>query len=81
MLIQHQKGRKTMPGPYDSGNGNRGGGASIGPDGIHYTDYNNGSHNSWNENHGNVSDIHSTNHDPRRINDNPADNRGNPYGR
>lgn len=68
-----------MPGPYDSGNGNRGGRSSLGPNGIHYTDYRDGGHNSWDENHGDVSRIHSTDHSNDKKTNYPADKRGNPF--
>ena len=72
-----------MPGPYDSGNGNRGGSGHLNRDGsIHYTDYDDRGRNSWDEDRGDVSRIHDTDNDrPGSHRDYPSDNRGNPYDR
>ena len=72
-----------MPGPYDSGNGNRGGSAHLNRDGsVHYTDYDDRGRNSWDEDRGNVSGMHDTYNDhPGSHRNYPSDNRGNPYDR
>ena len=71
-----------MPGPYDSGNNNRGGAGHLNRDGsIHYTDYDDHGRNSWDEDRGSVSRIHETDNRPHRSRDYPSDNRGNPYDR
>lgn len=71
-----------MPGPYDSGNGNRGGASRLNRDGsIHHTDYDDRGHNSWDEDRGDVSKIHETDNNPHRTRDHPSDNRGNPRDR
>jgi len=68
------------PGPYGSGSfGQTGGRGEIGSDGrVHYTDYWDGFHVSWDEGKGGISGVHSTIHDLGVRIEYSTDNRGNP---
>ncbi|MBU0570299.1 hypothetical protein KKB40_06030 [Patescibacteria group bacterium] len=69
------------PGPRSTGEfGQLGGSGQVGPDGrVHYTDYRDGFHTSWDEGHDGVADVHSTIHGiPGVTIQHPTDNRGNP---
>lgn len=72
-----------MPGPYNSGDWNRGGSGHLNRDGsIHYTDYDDRGRTSWDEDRGNVSGIHDTDNDrPGSHRNYPTDDRGNPNDR
>jgi len=72
--------KHNKPGPQNTGS-HKGGVAernkSTGS--VHYTDFNKGKHTSWDEDsRGNVSRVHTTEHSPKSISQNPTDNYGNP---
>lgn len=69
----------SLSGPYKSGEDGMVGGKGEWKDGkVHYTDYKDGSHTSWDEKNGEVSGVHSTDHGTGDITNHPTDNRGNP---
>jgi len=77
-MAQRGRGPGDRPGPYESGDGD-GGSSRLNQDGsVHHTDWRRGRHTSWDENRGDVSRVHSTDHGSGRVTQHDTDNRGNP---